>query len=161
MQETWDTGSILGSERSLGGGHGNPLQYSCLENPMGRGARRAAVKGVAKSQTQLKRLSTEQLTHLGWVWCPQEARVGRWQNAFRIKPCAQEMCIKKMGYLLGAWMDFCVSQVYILSHIDSSTHISFHKHLLITFYVPSTLLSTGDTLVKYKSLFLWCFAGFG
>jgi len=57
-------------------------------------------------------------------------------------------------------MDFCVSQVYILSHIDSSTHISFHKHLLVTFYVPRTL-STGDTLVKYKSLFLWCFAGFG
>ena len=33
-----DTGSILGSGRSPGGGHGNPLQYSCLEDPMGRGA---------------------------------------------------------------------------------------------------------------------------
>ena len=32
-----DTSSIPGSERSLGGGHGNPLQYSCLENPMDRG----------------------------------------------------------------------------------------------------------------------------
>ena len=36
-----------------GGGHGNALQYSCLENPMGRGARWAAVHGVAKSQTRL------------------------------------------------------------------------------------------------------------
>ena len=36
-----DTGLILGSGRSLGGGHGNPLQYSCLENPMDRGAWRA------------------------------------------------------------------------------------------------------------------------
>ena len=36
-------GSILGSGRSPGGGNGNPLQYSCLENPMGRGAWRAAV----------------------------------------------------------------------------------------------------------------------
>ena len=37
MQETWDTGSIPGSGRSPGGGHGNPLQYSCLENPTDRG----------------------------------------------------------------------------------------------------------------------------
>ena len=49
-----DMGSIPGSGRSLGGGHGNPLQYSCLENPMDRGAWRATVYGVAKSQTQLK-----------------------------------------------------------------------------------------------------------
>ena len=46
-----DTGSIPGSGRSLGGGHGNPLQYSCLENPMDRGAQWATVHGVAKSQT--------------------------------------------------------------------------------------------------------------
>ena len=49
-----DMGSIPGSGRSPGGGHGNPLQYSCLENPMDRGAWRATVYGVAKSQTQLK-----------------------------------------------------------------------------------------------------------
>ena len=39
---------------SPGGGHGNPLQYSCLENPCDRGARRATVHGVAKSQTRPK-----------------------------------------------------------------------------------------------------------
>ena len=44
-----DMGSILGLERSPGGGHGNPLQYSCLENPMDRGAWWATVHGVAKS----------------------------------------------------------------------------------------------------------------
>ena len=43
--------------RSPGGGHGNPLQYSCLENPMDRGAWWATVDGVTKSQTQLKWLS--------------------------------------------------------------------------------------------------------
>ena len=48
-----DMGSIPGSGRSPGGGHGNPLQYSCLENPMDRGAWRAIVHGVSKSQTQL------------------------------------------------------------------------------------------------------------
>ena len=41
-------------EGMAGGGHGNPLQYSCLENPMDRGACRATVLGVAKSWTQLK-----------------------------------------------------------------------------------------------------------
>ena len=46
-------GSIPGSGRSPGGGHGNPLQYSCLENPMDRGAWRATVHGVAKSWTRL------------------------------------------------------------------------------------------------------------
>ena len=49
-----DVGSILGLGRSPGGGHGNPLQYSCLENPMDRGAWRATVHQVAKGQTGLK-----------------------------------------------------------------------------------------------------------
>ena len=48
-----DLGSIIGLERSPGGGNGNPLQYSCLENPMEKGAWQATVQGVAKSQTQL------------------------------------------------------------------------------------------------------------
>ena len=46
-----DVGLIPGSERSPGGGHGNPLQYSCLENPMDREAWWAAVHRVAKNQT--------------------------------------------------------------------------------------------------------------
>ena len=45
-----DAGSIPGS-RSPGEGNGNPFQYSCLENPMDRGAWRATVHGVKKSQT--------------------------------------------------------------------------------------------------------------
>ena len=52
-----DTGSIPGSGRFSGGGNGNPLQYSCLENSVDRGAWWAAVHGVAQSQTGLKRLS--------------------------------------------------------------------------------------------------------
>ena len=43
-----DTGSILGLGRSSGGGHGNPLQNSCLENPKDKGAWQATVHGVAK-----------------------------------------------------------------------------------------------------------------
>ena len=48
-----DAGLIPGSRRSTGGGHGNPLQYFCLENPTDRGALRATAHGVAKSWTQL------------------------------------------------------------------------------------------------------------
>ena len=46
-------GSIPGLGRSTGKGNGYPLQYSCLENPMDRGAWRATVHGIAKSQTRL------------------------------------------------------------------------------------------------------------
>ena len=52
--DTRDAGSIHGSGRSPGGGHGNALQYSCLENPMDRGAWRAMVHSVAQSQKRLK-----------------------------------------------------------------------------------------------------------
>ena len=48
-----DPGSIPGSRRSPGEGNGNPLQHSCLENPMDRGAWLAAVHGVTKSWTRL------------------------------------------------------------------------------------------------------------
>ena len=49
--DTEDAGSIPGSGRSPGGGNGNPVQHSCLENSMDRGAWRAIVHGVAKNQT--------------------------------------------------------------------------------------------------------------
>ena len=51
--DTGDSGSIPGSGRFLGEGNGNPLQYSCLEHSMDRGAWPAAVPRVTKSQTQL------------------------------------------------------------------------------------------------------------
>ena len=52
-----DADLVLGSRRSPGGGNGNPLQYSCLENPMRRGAWWATVHRVAQSRTRLKWLS--------------------------------------------------------------------------------------------------------
>ena len=47
-RDTGDTGLIPGSEGSLGGGNGNPLQYSCLGNLMDRGGWQAIVHGVTK-----------------------------------------------------------------------------------------------------------------
>ena len=51
--DSGDVGSIPGSGRSPGEGNGNPLQYSCLENSMNRGAWQAIVHGVSKSWLQL------------------------------------------------------------------------------------------------------------
>ena len=82
--DTRDMGLIPGSGRSPGEGHGNPLQYSCLENPMNRGAWQATVHRVAKSQTQLKRLGT----------CPHTGVL--YQNFARKK--RQSRCYFKMHW---------------------------------------------------------------
>ena len=65
-----DPGSIPGLGRSPGEGNGNPIQYSCLENPMDRGPWRATVRGVAKSQTRLS-----DFTHSTHTIFAKEARI--------------------------------------------------------------------------------------
>ena len=65
-----DTSSIPESGRFPGEGNGNPLQYSCLENPVDRGAWWATVHRVSKSQIRLKRLSM--YVHTGENLRPQE-----------------------------------------------------------------------------------------
>ena len=57
-EDIGNMGLVPGLERSPGGGHGNPLQYSCLESPMDRGAWWATVHRVTTSQTRLKCFST-------------------------------------------------------------------------------------------------------
>ena len=61
-RDTEDSDSVPGSGRSLGGGHGNSLQYSCLENSMDREVWWATVHGIAKSRTRL-RLSKVSFIH--------------------------------------------------------------------------------------------------
>ena len=75
-----DVGSIPGLGRSSGGGHGNPFQDPCMENPMKRGAWQTTVYGIAKSWTWLKRLSTctQQQTHVHTIQ--------RGTNFSKIKP---------------------------------------------------------------------------
>ena len=66
-----DAGSNPGSGRSPGEGNGNLLQYSCLGNPVDRGAWRATVHRVTKSQTRLKQLRAQHMCLYGlcaWVW---------------------------------------------------------------------------------------------
>ena len=73
--EAGDTGSMPGSGGSPGGGHSNPLQYSCLENPMDRGAWRAIVHTVTKSWIRLKRLSMHARTHIQSEVSQKEANI--------------------------------------------------------------------------------------
>ena len=84
-------GSVPGSGRSPRGEHGNPLQYSCLEDPMDRGAWQAAVHRVAKSQTLLKRLSMHACIKWQITWILWRAH---------------------LSHLLGKWgdinVDFCL-----------------------------------------------------
>ena len=61
-----DVGLIPGSGRSPEGGYGNPLQYSCLENPMDRGVWWAAVHKVAQSLTWPKQLSSSRVNQESW-----------------------------------------------------------------------------------------------
>ena len=95
-----DAGSIPGLGRFPGEGHGNLLQYSCLENPMDRGAWWATVHGVAKSQTRLKQLSKHACAHPHStclhlsLLCP-EILSGVFSspsnpNAFKISPVLQD-----------------------------------------------------------------------
>ena len=62
-----DVGSILGSGSSPGEGNGNPLQYSCLENPMDRGAWQATVHRVAKSWTGLSEHMISSKKSMLWI----------------------------------------------------------------------------------------------
>ena len=62
-EEIRDVGLILGSGRSPGEGHSNPLQYSCLKNPVDSGAWQVMVHRITKSQTQLKPLSLHAHMH--------------------------------------------------------------------------------------------------
>ena len=64
---TGDTGSIPGSGRSPGGGHGNPLQYSCLENPLDTGVWWATIHRVAKSRTHTCRTNSIWVSNNYWL----------------------------------------------------------------------------------------------
>ena len=75
-----DVGLIPRSGRSPGEGHGNSVQYSCLENPMDRGAWWATVYGVAKSQTRLKWLSTHKHTHTFHCLCQLRKEIEEMQK---------------------------------------------------------------------------------
>ena len=93
-----DLGSIPGLGRSPGEGHGNPLQYSCLENPMDRGAWWATVHRVAKSQT---RLSTERLTHIN-THCFISWRFIKGSSSTCVRPCGRHRGLRDEWVMASA-----------------------------------------------------------
>ena len=68
-----DVGSIPGSGRSPGGGHGNPIQYSCMENSKDRGGWQATIHGVAGSRKPLGDLTTINYSHHAVHYIPAAA----------------------------------------------------------------------------------------
>ena len=110
--DTREAGSILGSGRSTGIGNGNPLEYSCLGNPMGRGAWWALVYEVAKSQTQLSTFPLSRKIR-GHPWavistpCPGEPSA--WQNTKPSSICfldaRKKKCIDWVGRVSGTVKD--------------------------------------------------------
>ena len=103
MQETW-VGTIHGLGRSPGEGNGNPLQYSCLENPMDRGDWRTTVHGVAESDV------TEWLTFpLAFIYSPTEDYLS----------CFQVLAIMNKHQCAG----FCVDISFQLFQVEFSFKI--------------------------------------
>jgi len=86
-----DVSSIPVSGRFPGGGHGYPLQYSCLENPMDRRTWQATVHRVSKSRTRLKQLSTHVLTSNFYQWNCTISTI-HFCNIFLILNSTTELC---------------------------------------------------------------------
>ena len=68
--DTGEVGLIPGSGRSPGGGNGNPLQYSCLGNPVDRGTWQAIAHGVTKELHMIWQLNNNKYTTIGFPACP-------------------------------------------------------------------------------------------
>ena len=139
-----DLGSIPGLGRAPGEGNGNPLQYSCLENPMARGAWQATVHGVAKSWTQLSdftfflsfclqfKCSREcYSTSLGFreQQSPQQTSGGHavWIRNFLLRHC--RVLVTAANFISLSWIDLpCYSN---LTH----SYIFFSYYFKIFFFI--------------------------
>ena len=107
-----DPGSIPGWGRSPGGGHGNPLQYSFLENLMDRGAWQATVHRVAQSRTRLKRLSSHALV----LWPVQPGAI---LSTLHLNPLRQVL-VQSQFYRRQFWDSKKSPQLSLQDHRVSS-----------------------------------------
>ena len=128
MQKIWETRvQSLGQEESPGGRHGNPLQYSCLENLMDREAWGATVHGVTKSQTGLKWLSMHTQVEpdhfclsfelsLSGVVSPTLSSPPATQNSVLSLPSCTEPTFTKEVSPLNLFQGLAVSHAFLIPH---------------------------------------------
>ena len=83
-----DTGLNPRLRRSLGGGHGNTVQYSCLENPMDRGSWQATILKVTKNRTQLKRFTMHAYNNLSFIVYSYHFDNSSWDSSPAVFPLA-------------------------------------------------------------------------
>ena len=127
-----NVGLIPGLGRSLGGGHGNPLQYSRLKNPTDRGAWQATVHTVAKSQTQLKQLSTHAI-----IWTLERAC------------CSLSMLLNTFSFIV-----FCATTLFY-RRCETDSEIRIHTYFIESKGSPDKKILR-ETLM-YRTVFwtLW------
>ena len=150
-----DAGSSPGLGRSPGGGPGKQLQYSCLENPMDRGAWRATIHGITKSQTWLKQLSMH--THKsvykikiseGTQLGPKDIDILALIVIGKLLPEKVPICIS----IDSIWMSICFKTIYKLRRIsipwnrntfkneESSHHIMYMTLTLVPLELTFNML---------------------
>ena len=135
-------GKIPGEE------NGYPLQYSCLENSMGRGAWWATVHGVAKSWTPLKRLST----HCFSIWLVEKLRSGDVESCNQQR--AQDLPIWELVLTGGLG---CCSMDPMQSHWDFCSSQEFSLYLLQAGFSNITTNSSGLFLILFYLVFFFFF----
>ena len=118
--DTRDPGLIPGYGRSPGGGHGNPLHYSCLENPHGQKSLMVIVHRVKKSQTGLKQLSTH--GHTCFYSRRSKIQINRKDKMNIILPSeiTTNVCV-------------CVNMQVYLCILTLNTHTHIHLYILVLF----------------------------
>ena len=132
-------GSILGSGRSAGVGNGNPLQYSCLENPTDRGAWQATVHGITKSWAQLKWFST----HTHKIRYPESVQFSRSVVSDSLQPHGPQHA--RPPSITNSWSLLKLTSIEL---VIPSNHLTLCYSLL---FMPSTFPSI-RSLYIYQGL---------
>ena len=123
------TGLIPGLGRSPGGRHGNPLQYSCLENPMDRGDWWAMVHRVTKSWTQLSQLNTHAITKMPEAdWHKQQKLIS--SQFWRLE--VRDQGVSRAGFSRGLSPWLIDGHLPLRLHMVVSPYVSVFPFLLRT-----------------------------
>ena len=142
MQETWDSGSIPGLGRSPGGGHGNPLQYYCLENPRDRGHWRATVHRISKSETWLEWLSTAQHGYFIFALCSLSYSISSSSGPQSIRIChLLSLLVGIIHWLLDHSLSFAEDLFSIL--LSSFPPLFWHHSWGIQYSYAQTIWQLG------------------